>query len=313
MRSRISIHAPRGGSDHGRLDIVPAADIISIHAPRGGSDSTQVAAGRSRSHFNPRSPWGERPCHFCRVNGFPAFQSTLPVGGATPVFAPPRRLCRHFNPRSPWGERRLRSIVSGYISEFQSTLPVGGATPSPVWPAPGWGYFNPRSPWGERLHIDNGKYSRWTFQSTLPVGGATTDTAYPGRGQAISIHAPRGGSDSCMTMSALTWWNFNPRSPWGERRGGGISSGSIVGFQSTLPVGGATFRQSVNVRQLIISIHAPRGGSDPGRAESGPQSTISIHAPRGGSDMLLCTLAFGNSYFNPRSPWGERRLRRLTI
>ena len=80
---------------------------------------------------------------------------------------------------------------------------------------------------------------------------------------------------------------------------------------------------------MEISIHAPRGGSDPEvsfitiffaifqstlpvggatsvsfRTES--LSVISIHAPRGGSD-LQGRDRFGNLVnFNPRSPWGER-------
>ena len=56
------------------------------------------------------------------------------------------------------------------------------------------------------------------FQSTLPVGGATVAAA----------------ADTLIPS------NFNPRSPWGERR-------SIL----------------VNCRIFSgISIHAPRGGSD---------------------------------------------------
>ena len=80
---------------------------------------------------------------------------------------------------------------------------------------------------------------------------------------------------------------------------------------------------------LTISIHAPRGGSDP---KSCPlsmaallfQSTlpvggatrlsallelrakISIHAPRGGSDLDMYHMEFAAYNFNPRSPWGER-------
>ena len=58
----------------------------------------------------------------------------------------------------------------------------------------------------------------------------------------------------------------------------------LVAFQSTLPVGGAT------------------ASGEPADAEPG----ISIHAPRGGSDPLaIYFLAFAK-YFNPRSPWGER-------
>ena len=34
---------------------------ISIHAPRGGSDLWQAAHYRRQINFNPRSPWGERP------------------------------------------------------------------------------------------------------------------------------------------------------------------------------------------------------------------------------------------------------------
>ena len=56
--------------------------------------------------------------------------------------------------------------------------------------------------------------------------------------------------------------DFNPRSPWGERLTIKHFKCIMVGFQSTLPVGGAT-----NVGKLVpiladISIHAPRGGSD---------------------------------------------------
>ena len=35
--------------------------------------------------------------------------------------------------------------------------------------------------------------------------------------------------------------------------------------------------------------------------------SISIHAPRGGSDFRGFFVLFGKMYFNPRSPWGERR------
>ena len=36
---KISIHAPRGGSDQMHLVDAPGYAVISIHAPRGGSDS----------------------------------------------------------------------------------------------------------------------------------------------------------------------------------------------------------------------------------------------------------------------------------
>ena len=58
-----------------------------------------------------------------------------------------------------------------------------------------------------------------------------------------------------------------------------------------------------------ISIHAPRGGSDViDHSTPGSQMTISIHAPRGGSDMEQIAHLQPHGNFNPRSPWGERRL-----
>ena len=37
----------------------------------------------NRTNFNPRSPWGERLDKATAYNEAMAFQSTLPVGGAT--------------------------------------------------------------------------------------------------------------------------------------------------------------------------------------------------------------------------------------
>ena len=78
---------------------------------------------------------------------------------------------------------------------FQSTLPVKGATKSISW-----------------------KYRTWKFQSTLPVKGATISDSRLYDYLAISIHAPREGSDQDKIDAAKA----NKK------------------FQSTLPVKGAT-------------------------------------------------------------------------
>ena len=56
-------------------------------------------------------------------------------------------------------------------------------------------------------------------------------------------------------------------------------------FQSTLPARGATQRRLFCLRHLIISIHAPRTGSDTISLLYCARATISIHAPRTGSDL----------------------------
>ena len=100
-------------------------------------------------------------------------------------------------------------------------------------------------------------------------------------------------------------------------------------FQSTLPVWGATRRAVPIIPPLLISIHAPRVGSDedldamtPEERNFNPRSPcgerpglrgvvhfqlgISIHAPRVGSDVSVRKEEFYGNNFNPRSPCGER-------
>jgi len=78
---------------------------------------------------------------------------------------------------------------------------------------------------------------------------------------------------------------FNPRSPWGERRMAAHEGGD----------------------ELVVSIHAPRGGSDDAIDWiSGDIGGVSIHAPRGGSDADIMIPLMSPRGFNPRSPWGER-------
>ncbi len=168
------------------------------------------------SYFNPRSPWGERPTSITTLSSLLLFQSTLPVGGATPLS----------------GSNLRRSI-------FQSTLPVGGAT-----------FCAGRCRAGRRISIH------------APRGGSDRADLQRVLSRRISIHAPRGGSDQRKVHKPGVHYDFNPRSPWGERLCAHLqrvfprhfNPRSPWGerlliyhltlflrvFQSTLPVGGAT-------------------------------------------------------------------------
>ena len=55
------------------------------------------------------------------------------------------------------------------------------------------------------------------FQSTLPAWGATAFSLQYSRLLQISIHAPRMGSDCYRDTACPPDYNFNPRSPHGER------------------------------------------------------------------------------------------------
>ena len=78
---------------------------------------------------------------------------------------------------------------------------------------------------------------------------------------------------------------FNPRSPCGERR--------------------VDLKQEYGI--IIISIHAPRAGSDERPCKAHLHDHISIHAPRAGSDDGdTVNVVEKIDDFNPRSPCGER-------
>ena len=76
----------------------------------------------------------------------------------------------------------------------------------------------------------------------------------------ISIHAPRGGSDTKFPYTVACRFNFNPRSPWGERPLVGQEMTASFLFQSTLPVGGATFYDIINaVFDIYFNPRSPWG------------------------------------------------------
>ena len=83
----------------------------------------------------------------------------------------------------------------------------------------------------------------------------------------------------------LTWINFNPHSPCGERLNRCLS----------------------NMELFEISIHTPLAGSDgAGIPSAGRPFDISIHTPLAGSDSPWRPNAGPLKDFNPHSPCGER-------
>ena len=60
----------------------------------------------------------------------------------------------------------------------------------------------------------------------------------------------------------MSYRDFNPRSPCGERLDQSVNCAIDELFQSTLPVRGATATRNLAPYSKDISIHAPRAGSD---------------------------------------------------
>ena len=167
---------------------------------------------------------------------------------------------------------------------FQSTLPVWGATAFSRLTIKPENNFNPRSPCGEQQFPALYVCLILGFQSTLLVWGATSwctrRGALPGD---FNPRSPCGERPVCAGCSKILF-DFNPRSPCGERHEAVEMVTERMEFQSTLPVWGATLCTLPVVKIAVISIHAPRVGSDGYYYSKFPR---------------VC-------HFNPRSPCGER-------
>ena len=177
-----------------------------------------------------------------------------------------------------------------FPQQFQSTLPARGATSTFPRRRSSSRYFNPRSPHGER-HLHQPEEKTLTAISihaprTGSDGEQYATTSYVD----ISIHAPRTGSDRAA-FRFFPVRRFQSTLPARGATPASWSCISISRFQSTLPARGATASAAATPRAAPISIHAPRTGSDPYVAISKNNNyVISIHAPRTGSDVRHCRL-----------------------
>ena len=139
------------------------------------------------------------------------------------------------------------------------------------------------------------------------------------------------GATAALAAKAGQGYNFNPRAPCGARRLIWVSGGSVVVFQSTRPIRGATIHDADALPTgEQISIHAPHTGRDtiwtimisvslifqstrPIRGATKtdndirPGISISIHAPHTGRDTSRARhTAHNDKDFNPRAPYGAR-------
>ena len=153
--------------------------------------------------------------------------------------------------------------LHGYL--FLSTLPARGATCHSIGMGPIIFHFYPRSPRGERPA---------ERQKAIAENH-------------ISIHAPREGSDRPGLGYPRRHQHFYPRSPRGERHSPTISMWSFSHFYPRSREGSDAEQYQATFGEVVISIHAPREGSDWARGH-------------------LDDVEPGDFY--PRSPRGERPL-----
>ena len=188
------------------------------------------------------------------------------------------------------------------------------------------------------------------FQPTLPARGATAYKRFGGKpqfisthaprtgsdlpaplaalGRAISTHAPRTGSDTSSSVQSTMGFNFNPRSPHGERPGrfraacvtvisthaprtGSDTSGRSrepIGFHFNprSPHGERHYSRSIATTLYQFQPTLPARGATATLYIGLNDKDISTHAPRTGSDPAKSPASTYAKDFNPRSPHGER-------
>ena len=112
-----------------------------------------------------------------------------------------------------------------------------------------------------------------------------------------------------VSYQIVAVFDFNPCSPCGERPDVPGWDGSAQIFQSMLPVRGATIVHIMQVcRHIDFNPCSPCGERLQPRSQGYPGIVISIHAPRAGSDRPGAVIFFDFEYFNPCSPCGERQV-----
>ena len=211
----ISIHAPLTGSDQ-NVGSQEFPTWISIHAPLTGSDERHAAYRPRSLYFNPRSPYGERHQCIMILLRNPIFQSTLPLRGAT-VRSFGLDSTKPISIHAPLTGSDQYDETSNARGGISIHAPLTGSDRCPGLLIIFWTHFNPRSPYGER-----------------PLDA----------------------------LNARLNGDFNPRSPYGERPVDSAMPSSHSGFQSTLPLRGATCPLIKTLSSQCISIHAPLTGSD---------------------------------------------------
>ena len=129
---------------------------------------------------------------------------------------------------------------------------------------------------------------------------------------AISIHALHtegDGSTRCRPEKPL---NFNPRPPYGGRRGAAEPGGADGQFQSTPSIRRATTK--CNGANIIMALFQSTPSIRRATRDTSPSSARPFYfnprPPYGGRQLTFarrCVLF----YFNPRPPYGGRQVMRL--
>ena len=282
----ISIHTPHAGSDRGDdLPACPVGRFQSTLPMRGATCPCQWLPSSSLIFQSTLPMRGATSSFSLLLIPAKLFQSTLPMRGATAADG----ICRAANRFQSTLPMRGATCAMRPISArdgFQSTLPMRGATRIYQGIRPDDRDFNPHSPCGERRHCKTVRAEK----------------------AGISIHTPHAGSDPVIVLLLLLDRHFNPHSPCGERRLRSLRPSRLCGFQSTLPMRGATLTTVCIISQLNghFNPHSPCGERPLSLMVNVCWLQFQSTLPMRGATSMSAVTCRCLTYFNPHSPCGER-------
>ena len=171
---RISIHAPREGSDVENTGTEQAAVLFLSTLPARGATWPSPGRPPTSRYFYPRSPRGERPGLAARnSNNGTTFLSTLPARGATAQRGQPGRK-KEISIHAPReGSDDVSSIDISILQIISIHAPREGSDLAAMVLSSFYLHFYPRSPRGERPCRSLLFIRDMIFLSTLPARGAT--------------------------------------------------------------------------------------------------------------------------------------------
>ena len=150
-------------------------------------------------------------------------------------------------------------------------------------------------------------WERRIFQSTRPIRGATSHNIRRPSTVHISIHAPHTGRDDTAPLLGPGGHHFNPRAPYGARPVSGNTKINDKGISIHAPHTGRDHGVGTHVhRHIAFQSTRPIRGATP--ALPGSRATEVHFNPRApyGARRVRCSTTHMLSYFNPRAPYGAR-------
>ena len=172
-------------------------------------------------------------------------------------------------------------------------------------------HLNPRSPDGERRHHVGGGACAHPISIHAPRMGSDQQGGYSGTAQQLfQSTLPGWGATVMLIFPVVPYRYFNPRSPDGERLGQTIPVVSAVThFNPRSPDGERLTRFTTNLTAWsYFNPRSPDGERLESAAPNIASLMISIHAPRMGSDSKFGTFLRKYDEFQSTLPgWGATR------